>query len=187
MPLQQDRRQFLRSTGIVLTVAVGSQAFWLSPREARAANLPHRVLDKEQVATLEGLAEALVPGSRAAGISHFVDAQLAAASEDCLLMLKYLGVPASDFRGFYRGGLGSAARLADDRFSKSWSTLSGAEAESLLTAMDDAGGPEWTGPPAGFFLFVVRSDACDVVYGTPAGFARLDVPYLAHIEPKDLW
>jgi hypothetical protein len=159
----------------------------LSPREARAASAPYRVLGTDEVATLEGLAEALVPGARVAGISHFIDAQLAAAGEDCLLMLKYLGVPPADFTGFYRDGLNSVERLAQTRFSRAWPALSAAQADSLLTAMNDDVGPEWNGPPAAFFLFVVRSDACDVVYGTPAGFAGLNTPYMAHIEPTAPW
>ena len=45
----------------------------------------------------------------------------------------------------------------------------------------------WEGPPAGFFYFVLRSDAVDVVYGTKTGFEVLGVPYMAHIEPTSDW
>jgi hypothetical protein len=34
---------------------------------------------------------------------------------------------------------------------------------------------------------VVRSDAVDVVYGTMDGYARLDIPYMAHIAPTTRW
>ena len=45
----------------------------------------------------------------------------------------------------------------------------------------------WSGPAAGLVYFVLRSDAVDVVYGTPAGFERLGVPYMAHILPPAGW
>ena len=32
-----------------------------------------------------------------------------------------------------------------------------------------------------------RSDAVDVVYGTPEGFAKLGVPYMPHIMPPTSW
>lgn len=51
-----------------------------------------------------------------------------------------------------------------------------------------AGGlPGWSGPPAPLVYFVLRSDALDVVYGTEAGFALLDVPYMPHIPPERRW
>jgi hypothetical protein len=45
----------------------------------------------------------------------------------------------------------------------------------------------WKGPPGGFVYFLLRSDAVDVVYGTVAGYKSLDIPYMAHIEPKRSW
>ena len=47
--------------------------------------------------------------------------------------------------------------------------------------------PEWSGPPAPLFCFVTRSDAVDVYYGTQEGFARLNIPYMAHILPPKKW
>jgi len=45
----------------------------------------------------------------------------------------------------------------------------------------------WKGAPASFFFFVLRSDAADLVYGTEEGFAKIGVPYAAHIAPKSSW
>jgi len=45
----------------------------------------------------------------------------------------------------------------------------------------------WIGPPAALFYFVLRNDALDVVYGTEAGFAKLGIPYMAHIAPPTRW
>lgn len=185
--MQQDRRQFLKSSGIVLSCMVGGEILSVSPRAAFAADLPYQILTDEEVSTLQGLAEAIVPGSREAGISHFIDKQLGADAQDSLLMLKYLGVPAAGFTGFYQGGLRSAARLAKARFNKPWPALSTEQAEQLLAEMNSNAEIEWDGPPAGFFFFVLRADACDVVYGTHDGFARIGMPYMAHIEPTEPW
>lgn len=185
--MEQDRRRFLRSSAIALSAAAGGDLLCLHPSAAYAADLPHRVLSATQAGTLQALAEAIVPGARQVGISHYIDMQLAAAPQDSLLMLKYLGVAAQDFTDFYRSGLDSAARLARSRFGRPWPSLDTSESANLLAdiAGDTAG--DWRGPPASFFFFVVRSDACDVLYGTRAGFDRLEIPYMAHIAPEQDW
>jgi hypothetical protein len=45
----------------------------------------------------------------------------------------------------------------------------------------------WSGPPPPLFYMMVRSDAVDVVYGTKEGFDQLNVPYMAHIMPRERW
>ncbi len=185
--MQHDRRKFLKSSGIALSVIVSGEILRVSPRSAQAAALPYQVLTEEEVATLQGLAEAIVPGAREAGVSHYIDKQLGAAAEDCLLMLKYLGVPFADFIGFYRGGLHSAGRLARLRFSLPWPALSADQAQTLLVEMNGDTDIEWDGPPAPFFFFVLRADASDVVYGTEQGFDQIGMPYMAHIEPAQAW
>jgi hypothetical protein len=95
--MEHDRRRFLKSSGIALSAIVGGEMLRVSPRSAQAAALPYQILTEEEVATLQGLAEAIVPGAREGGISHYIDKQLAAAAPNCLLMLKYLGVPFEDY------------------------------------------------------------------------------------------
>ena len=46
---------------------------------------------------------------------------------------------------------------------------------------------DWSGPPASYVMFLLRADALDVVYGTQAGFAKLGIPYSAHILPEANW
>ena len=41
--------------------------------------------------------------------------------------------------------------------------------------------------PVFLFYLCLRSDAVDVVYGTPEGFKRLNVPYMQHILPPENW
>ena len=182
-----DRRRFLRDSGIVLSVAVAGDILSLSPRAALAAGLPYQVLSGQEVSALEAVAEALVPGARDAGIAHYIDKQLAAAPQDSLLMLKYLGVSPAEYLGFYRGGLAAAVHFAQARLGKAWPLLDPGQAQALLAAIASGETADWDGPAAPFFHFVIRSDACDVVYGTEAGFARIDMPYMAHIEPPQPW
>jgi gluconate 2-dehydrogenase subunit 3-like protein len=185
--MQADRRRFLKSTGIVLSIAVGCDILRVSPGHARAAGLPYQVLSAAEVSTLERLAETIVPGARDAGIAHYIDKQLTASAQDSLLMLKYLGIPRAGFADFYQGGLHSAAKLSVSHSGKPWAGLSTDQANELVAQI--ASNPEvaWEGPPASFFFFVLRSDACDVVYGTTAGIAHIDMPHMAHIEPREPW
>lgn len=185
--MDKDRRQFLRNSGIVLSIAVAGEVLLLSPAQARAAGLPLQVLSAQEAATLEAIAEAVVPGARKAGISQYIDKQLAASHEESLLMLKYLGVPQSDYLSFYQDGLGSAAKLAHSRYGKGWSELESSEAGALVAEIAGKQPGEWEGPPAAFFFFVIRSDASDVVYGTQEGFAAIGMPYMAHIAPPEPW
>ena len=186
--MDQDRRQFLRNSGIVLTIAVAGEVLLLSPAQARAAGLPLQLLSEQEVSTLESIAEAVVPGARKAGIAQYIDKQLGASHEQSLLMLKYLGVPQSDYIAFYQSGFRSAAALAQSRFGKGWSELEPNQTDELVAEMAGKDQPrEWEGPPASFFFFVIRSDASDVVYGTEEGFAALGVPYMAHITPPEPW
>ena len=60
-------------------------------------------------------------------------------------------------------------------------------AEALIAAMAEGKLEGWAGPPPPFFYFVLRNDACDVMYGTEKGFAALGVPYAAHIQPPSEW
>ncbi len=58
----------------------------------------------------------------------------------------------------------------------------------FITVMMQKNPDGWTNaPPAPLFYFALRSDAIDVTYGTMAGFERLDIPYMAHIEPARPW
>jgi hypothetical protein len=144
----------------------------LTPAAARAAGHPYRVFNADQVRTLETLGEALVPGSKKAGLAHFIDIQLSGPAADCLLMIKYLGVN-PPFTPFYMSGLAAAARHP--------------HMPSLLAAMAKGDIPEWSGPPSPLFYFVLRNDAIDVVYGTVKGYESLGVPYMAHIPPPSGW
>jgi hypothetical protein len=178
-----SRREFLQHGALggagLLTFFVGGCEKKLTPADARVQKIPLRTLSDAEGKTLEALGEVLLPGSAAAGLAHYIDHQLSGSVEDSMLMIKYLGV-APPFAPFYQQGLQSVAAAG---FGK----LAAPEARafvSKLAAGDVAG---WTGPPAAAFYFVVRNDAIDTMYGTQAGFAKLNVPYMAHILPPSRW
>lgn len=186
--MAHSRRGFLQGSGILLSYVLAGETLLLTPRAARAAQLPYEVLAAVEAETLQGLCDAMVPGAREAGIAHYIDKQLAQAPQgDSLLMLKYLGVPAADFSGFYRAILDSAQKLAQARYGRSWRELDETQSGALLAEVAGDAVPGWEGPPASFAFFVLRSDACDVVYGTEEGFARLGIPYMAHLSPAQPW
>ena len=185
--MSQTRRAFLKNTGIgLLTFYVAGCKVKVTPQEAREQGLPFQVLNTDEVRTLEAFGDVLLPGAATAGIAHFIDHQLNATPAEQMLMIKYLGVDAP-YSPFYSGGLAALNSTANGRFGTGFADLEqrlGAELVGQIAQADPDG---WSGPPAPFFYFVVRNDALDVVYGTKAGFERLDIPYRAHIEPPSRW
>ncbi len=172
-----SRRELLAKSSLAFTFATAAGGLLLTPAQAREKALAFRVLSAAQARACETLAEALVPGAAKGGIAHYIDSQLA-AGDDSLLMLKYLGVNQREHRGFYGAALDSVAReLAKD----------GVKVPALAGRMAGDAVADWAGPPASFFYFVLRADALDVVYGTPAGFGDIGIPYRAHIEPPAAW
>jgi hypothetical protein len=184
-----SRREFLRRSaiagGLALPFTIAGRTVLASPAEARAAAAPFQYLTEGEATDLDVLGESLVPGSAAAGLAHYIDHQCACPPADSLLMGRYLGLE-PPFGPFYRATLAAAreflARAPGETAHR---------ASALATALHGAftGKPFniWNGPPAGLVYFVLRSDAVDVVYGTPAGFERLGVPYMAHILPPAGW
>ncbi|MFT6955359.1 MAG: hypothetical protein ACJAYC_000352 [Halieaceae bacterium] len=185
--ITSGRRQFLRNSGLVLSFTLGAKTLLLTPAEASAKNIPLKILTPAEAATLGDFADALVPGAYAAGVVHFIDHQLAVPQEDSLLMLQYLGVPHAGFIDFYKAALVGAAGAARARFKSDWARLDSAQAAEIAALLNGPDPEGWSGPPSGFFSFVVRADACDVVYGTESGFDSLGIPYMAHIQPATEW
>lgn len=184
-----SRRGFLRRSAsvgsLLLPSMVAGRRALASPAEASAASGPLRFLSADEAADLERLGEALVPGSAAAGLVHYVDHQLAAPAADSMLMARYLGV-VPPFGAFYRAALAAVHEAFASGTGDATARAHDLGA-ALQRAFTGAPLPAWSGPPAGLVYFVLRSDAIDVLYGTPAGFARLGVPYMAHIQPPSRW
>ncbi|WP_026244751.1 gluconate 2-dehydrogenase subunit 3 family protein [Dasania marina] len=184
--MNTTRRNFLKSSTLALSFVVGAKTLLLSPRQAYALSIPLQILSESEATILEVLAEAIVPGARVAGIRHFIDSQLNADVDSSLLMIRYLGVPAP-YLGFYTNGLRSSEEQAQARHKKNIAALNITELSPIIDDMAEGNVNNWSGPPASFFFFVLRSDAADVVYGTQEGFDRLDIPYMPHILPEQPW
>lgn len=180
--LQTTRRDLIGRTaaGLVLAPLAGGALAWLTPAEAAVRGSGYRTLSPVEAAWLAGLGEAIAPPSRAGGLDRFVDHHVTVPPADSLLALRYLDVP-PPYADFYRPALMSLARrgapppAGDARWS------------GILGDLAGSGGAGWSGPPPPLFLFAVRLDAIDIAYGTRAGFARLGVDYLPHIEPEADW
>ena len=154
----------------------------ITPAEARDQGVPLRYLSAFDGRLLEAFGDFLLPGAAEAGIVHYVDDQLGRAVP--LLFLKYMDY-AGSFVDFYKGGLASLEQQCRMQYSRSFPELVPDQKVALVRRISQKTPESWTGPPAPLFYFVVRTDAVDVYYGTPEGFAKLGVPYMPMIEPPD--
>lgn len=182
-----DRRTLLKSAtaGLFVFQIAGVEAL-ISPAQAHAQGAAFTVLSAGEAALLEAFGDALVPGARAAGIAHFVDANLARPHPDSLLTARYLDVlPPHD--AFYKTGLAALDAASRALLGTPFLHASASAAKPLIAAMLPGTVAPWTGPPPALFYLAVRSDAADLVYGTRAAFERMQIPYMAHIEPPEDW
>ena len=159
---------------------------WMTPEQARHRGVALRTFDSDQAAALARLGEVLLPGADEAGFVHFIDHHLSGRPEDCLLILRYMDVP-PPYSDFYRASLAALNAHARAAHSRAFAELDAEAAQALVGTFAREQPPGWQGPPSPLFYFVARSDAVDVVYGTMAGFQRLGIPYMAHLEPERPW
>jgi len=182
-----ERRDFLKTAGLgAFAFVVGDATVMLTPREAFAQAVPPRVLTQDEAETLGALGETLVPGAREAGITQFVDQQLSLPPGDALLTARIVNIW-PPYVGFYRAGLGAIERASQVLHGRRFAQLAQADQRAFVDRMRQNKIDDWKGPPGSFLFFVTRSDAVDVVYGTMDGFKRLNIPYMAHIEPERKW
>jgi hypothetical protein len=180
------RRQFTRAVGFgTFAFLAGNGRKLLTPAQAFEQRSAFEVLNEDEVGTLEALAELLLPGSREAGVAHFVDNQLAADDHDALLMIRYFAIP-KPFRDFYHGGLAAVNAATRARFGGDFASIEVRQQERLVADMSQDAIPGWSGPPQSFWYFIVRNDAIDVVYGSVEGAEALGIPYMPHILPPPL-
>jgi len=185
---QLGRRRFVQGAALgALAFTVGGAKILLTPREARAQGLPLRTLRPGEAETLAALGETLVPGAREAGIVHFVDQQLSGPPEEALLEARILNVR-PPYVNFYRAGLEAVDRASEKQNAgKRFPDLDAVAQHAFVDRMRQNKIEGWQGPPGSFVYLVTRSDAVDVVYGTVDGYAKLGVPYMAHIAPTTRW
>lgn len=166
----------------VATYAFLGSAEMLTPQQARAAKLPFFTLQPDQVATLEALGDRLALGAAELGLAHFVDVMITLPFQDALLVVRYLGIQ-PPYATFYAEGLSSLEAYSLATYDLPFTRLTDAQRDSIITTISSSSPAGWVGAPAPMFYLAVRSDAVDVVYGTVDGFAKLGIPYMAHIEP----
>src|ERR1700735_3584772 len=100
-----QRRAFMKGAAFgALAFTVGGAEVMLTPRQARAENVPLRTLTPDQAATLDAMGETLVPGAKTAGITNFVDQQISGPPEQALLQARILNVR-PPYANFYRAAL----------------------------------------------------------------------------------
>ena len=181
------RRRFISGAGLgLLAFQVGGATVLLRPREARAESIPYRVLSASDVRVVESLGDALLPGAAEAGLAHYLDQQLAQEPSNSLLMLRYLDWP-PPYEAFYKPCLAAVDLTTRARHGKPFHELTSPEGDATIGLLQKGNPEGWQGPPAPLFYFVLRSDAVDVVYGTPEGFEKLGIPYMQHIMPPSNW
>jgi hypothetical protein len=175
----------LQGSVLSLSFVLPTGTLLLTPRQARAKPVPLRTLDAAQAAILDKLGETIVPGSAAAGLSHFIDHQLGVDPNDAMLIAKYFQV-ALPYSDFYTAGAKIADGLARKDLGKGIDGLDSSQMTALIKSMSTPGAVE-QGFPIFLFYMCLRSDAVDVVYGTPEGFKELNIPYMQHIMPPEGW
>lgn len=188
--MSTSRRDFIRigakSLGLTLAFQVAGAKLLLTPEQAYARGVALQQLSAEERLLIEKLAEALVPGSVKAGVAHFIDHQLGVSPDDSLLIAKYFQVP-PPYSDFYRRGLAQAQEIAQAKFNKSLGRLEGEELDALLASIIPPPAMHIPIDSVSLFYLCLRSDAVDVVYGGPDGFAKLNIPYMQHILPPENW
>jgi hypothetical protein len=182
-----ERRAFVKGATLgALAFTVSGSTVMLTARQARAGNVPFRMLKANEAETIESMGETLVPGARSAGIAHFIDHQIAVPPEQALLQLRILNAK-PPFANFYRAAVRAIDGSSDKTFGRKFAMLSPGDKRDFVNLMRQNKAEGWQGPAGPFVYGVLRSDAVDVVYSTMEGYEALGVPYMAHITPERRW
>jgi hypothetical protein len=182
-----ERRAFVKGATLgALAFTVSGSTVMLTARQARAVNVPFRMLKENEAETIESMGETLVPGARSAGIAHFIDQQISVPPEQALLQARILNVK-PPFANFYRAAVRAIDGSSAKTFGRKFAMLSPSDKRDFVNLMRQNKADGWQGPAGPFVYGVLRSDAVDVVYSTMEGYEALGVPYMAHIAPERRW
>jgi Gluconate 2-dehydrogenase subunit 3 len=181
------RRGFVKGATLgALAFSVGGIEVLLTPGEARARNVPFRLLDSHQGETLEALGETLVPKAREAGIAHYIDQQISVPPQESLLQARIFNFR-PPFADFYRTTIVTVDDTSRKLFGKEFAQLIAKDQRDFVDRMRQNKIEDWKGRPAALAYAVLRADAVDVVYGTMEGYEALGIPYMPHIAPEKRW
>ena len=176
------RRGFVKGATLgALAFSVGGVEVLMAPGEARARNVPFRLLDAHQGETLEALGETLVPQARDAGIAHYIDQQLSVPPHEALLQARIFNFR-PPFADFYRAAIvtidESSRKTVRAGFRAVVGRRTSASSSIACGRTRSKAGPEGQ---AALFTPCCARDAVDVVYGTMEGYEALGIPYMPHI------
>ena len=181
------RRGFVKGATLgALAFTVGGVEVVMAPGEARARNVPFRLLDAHQGETLEAIGETLVPQAREAGIAHYIDQQISVPAHEALLQARIFNIR-PPFADFYRSTIVTIDESSRKLFGREFAQLSASDQHEFVDRMRQNKIEGWTGRPGGAVYAVLRADAVDVVYGTMEGYEALGIPYMPHIPPEKRW
>ena len=181
------RRGFVKGATLgALAFSVGGVDLLMTPNEARARNVPFRLLDGHQGETLEALGETLVPRAREAGIAHYIDQQLSVSPQESLLQARIFNFR-PPFAEFYRTTINAVDDHCRKIFGHEFAQLNAKDQREFVDRLRQNKIEDWKGRPAALAYAVLRADAVDVVYGTMEGYQALGIPYMAHIAPDRRW
>jgi hypothetical protein len=182
-----ERRAFVKGATLgALAFTVSGSTVMLTAKQARAGNVPFRMLKENEAEAIESMGETLVPGARSAGIAHFIDQQISVPPEQALLQARILNVK-PPFANFYRAAVRAIDGSSTKTFGLKFAMLSPGDKRDFVNLMRQNKADGWQGPAGPFVYGVLRSDAVDVVYATIEGHEALGVPYMAHIAPERRW
>jgi len=118
-----QRRAFMKGASLgALAFTVGGSTVMLTTRQARAGNVPFRMLKADEAETIESIGEALVPGARQAGVAHFIDQQVAAPPEEALLQARIMNVK-PPFVNLYRAAVKAIEGASDKTYALRFAML----------------------------------------------------------------
>src|ERR1700744_924845 len=159
------RRGFVKGATLgALAFSVGGVETIMAPGEARAKNVPFRLLDAHQGETLEALGETLVPQAREAGIAHYIDQQLSVPANESLLQARIFNFR-PPFADFYRSTIVTIDDASRKSFGKEFAQLTAKDQREFVDRMRQNKLEGWTGKPGALAYAGLRSDAVHAVYG----------------------
>jgi hypothetical protein len=131
-----QRRAFMQGAAFgALAFTMGGAEVMLTPRQARAQNVPLKTLSADQAATLDAMGETLVPGAKSAGVTNFVDQQISGPPEQALLQARILNVR-PPYANFYRAALAAIDGASDKaNGGRKFAQLSADEQKNFVNLM----------------------------------------------------
>src|ERR1700744_770790 len=157
------RRGFVKGATLgALAFSVGGVEILRRPTEARARNVPFRLLDGHQGETLEALGETLVPKAREAGIAHYIDQQISVPPQESLLQARIFNFR-PPFAEFYRSTVVTVDDASKKAFGKEFAQLTANDQREFVDRMRQNKLEGWTGKSGPLAYAVLRADAVGVV------------------------